>query len=49
MTINGNRKLPKMLGVPKVKQCSGAVTIGYQNIKYKKQVNRKPVNAKIIQ
>lgn len=49
MTINNSRQLREMLGVPKGDKCFGAMTFGYQHIKYKKQVYRKPVNALIIQ
>ena len=49
ITINGNRELRETLGVSKGDKCFGAMTFGFQNVKYKKQVYRKPVNARIIQ
>jgi len=48
MAINRSRKLKNMIGVPKGHKCFGAMTLGYQNIKYRTLINRKPVNVRII-
>ncbi len=39
-TANNNRKLKSRLGIPKDNKCYGAMTMGYQDIKYMRLVER---------
>ncbi len=40
-TVNINKKLRKMIGIPNDNKCFGAMTLGYQDIKYRRLVERK--------
>ncbi len=42
--INFNKKIKKMVGIPKYCKCWGAMTLGYQDVKFNKLVKRKPVD-----
>lgn len=48
MTINNNAKIKKWLGIPKGDKCFGAMTMGYQNIKYNSLIERNPVNVRYL-
>jgi nitroreductase/NAD-dependent dihydropyrimidine dehydrogenase PreA subunit len=39
-TVNNNRKLKAWLGIPKENKCYGAMTMGYQNIKFRQLLER---------
>ncbi len=39
-TVNNNNKLKTWLGIPKENKCFGAMTMGYQNIKYQRLIER---------
>jgi nitroreductase/NAD-dependent dihydropyrimidine dehydrogenase PreA subunit len=39
-TVNTNRKLKNRLGIPKDNKCYGAMTMGYQDIKYRRLIER---------
>lgn len=43
MAINFNRKLRKWFGLPRNLKCYGAMTLGYQEVKYHRLVRRNPV------
>ena len=40
--INFNKKLRKWMDIPKTEKCYGAMTLGYQNVKYRRLVRRNP-------
>ncbi len=40
-SLNNNKKLKNWLGIPKDHKCYGAMTMGYQNIKYRRLIERK--------
>ena len=42
--INSNKKIKKMIGIPKYCKCWGAMTLGYQNVKFNRLVRRKPAD-----
>jgi len=42
--INRDPKIKKMIGLPAGHKCYGAMTIGYEKVKYKRIVRRPPVN-----
>ena len=42
--INHDKEIKKMLGIPKYCKCWGAMTLGYQNVKYHRLTRRKPVD-----
>ncbi len=44
--IDQNTKIRKWVGIPKTDKCFGAMSLGYQDIKYKSLVMRKPANVK---
>lgn len=44
--INYDKKMKKTLGIPKYCKCWGAMTLGYQNVKFNKLTRRKPVDVK---
>lgn len=46
MTINYNAKVKKYLGIPKGDKCFGAMTMGYQDVKYRSLLRRNPVNVR---
>lgn len=48
MAINNNKKIREWLGIPKTDKVFGAMTMGYQNVKYNKLVDRRPVNVKYV-
>jgi nitroreductase len=39
-TVNNNKKLKNRLGIPKDNKCYGAMTMGYQDIKYRRLIER---------
>jgi len=39
-TVNNNSKIKTWLGIPKENKCFGAMTMGYQNIKYQRLIER---------
>jgi len=39
-SVNNNRKLKNRLGIPKDHKCYGAMTMGYQDIKYRRLIER---------
>lgn len=43
--INSNKKLKRKMGIPGYCKCWGAMTLGYANIKYRRLVTRRPVDA----
>jgi len=48
MAINYNAKVKKYLGIPKTDKCFAAMTMGYQNVKYKSLLERSPVNVRYL-
>ncbi len=42
--INNNKKIKKKLGIPAYCKCWGAMTLGYQNVKFIRLTKRKPAN-----
>ncbi len=44
LAANHNSKIKKKLGIPGHMQCHGAMTLGYQNMKFKRLVKRNPPN-----
>jgi nitroreductase/NAD-dependent dihydropyrimidine dehydrogenase PreA subunit len=42
--INYDKKVKKIMGIPKYCKCWGAMTLGYQNVKFNKLTRRKPVD-----
>jgi nitroreductase/NAD-dependent dihydropyrimidine dehydrogenase PreA subunit len=40
--VNNDRRLKRWLGIPRDHHCFGAMTLGYQKIKYQRLVNRDP-------
>ncbi len=42
--INSNKKVKQMVGIPKYCKCWGAMTLGYQNVTFKRLTTRKPVD-----
>ncbi len=44
--VNRNAKIKKWVGIPKTDKCFGAMSLGYQNVKYNALVKRKPVNVR---
>ncbi len=40
-TVNINRKMKKWLGIPGDHKCFGCMTMGYQNVEYKRLIERK--------
>jgi nitroreductase len=43
--INNDRRIKKWLNIPRDHQCFGAMTLGYQKIRYQRLVERDPVKA----
>ena len=43
-TVNNNKKVRNWLGIPKDHKCYGAMTMGYQDIKYMRLIERKKPN-----
>jgi len=48
MAINGNKKIRNWIGVPKTDKCFGAMSMGYQGVKYNALVKRNPVNVRYL-
>lgn len=48
MVINQNKKLKDKLGIPKGNKCFGVMCMGYKDIKYNKEVYRKPIDVNYI-
>ena len=44
LAANHNKKIRKVLGIPRHMQCYGAMTLGYQKMKFKRLVKRNPPN-----
>ena len=40
-SVNNNKKMKARLGIPKDNKCYGAMTMGYQDIKYRRLIERK--------
>ncbi len=43
-SINRDKKIKKMIGLPDGHKCYGALTIGYEDVKFKRVVRRPPIN-----
>lgn len=46
--INFNKKLRKWMDIPKTQKCYGAMTLGYQNVKYNRLVRRNPARVRLM-
>ncbi len=42
VAVNKDPKIKKMLGIPSGHKCYGAMTLGYQRLKYKRFARRRP-------
>jgi nitroreductase len=43
--VNNDRKIKKLLGIPRDHRCFGAMTLGYQTVRYQRLVERDPAKA----
>jgi nitroreductase len=48
MAINRSRELRRLFGIPRGEKCFGVMTLGYQDIEFRRHVYRKPVQARFL-